>query len=262
MDLGDGLVNRTEGNTFVVRDYNAVPIYQRKADRYMDATAMCRATGKRFYDYRRLDTTDAFLAALSSVTGIPATELVQSQQGGIPHEQGTWVHPKVALNLAQWCSAEFGVMVSCWIEELLTTGSVSIKPVSAMDVLRQQMAVLEEQERRISDVNATANLALSVASNVQRRADTAQDLAQAAMDTHTNNSGRYTLLGWCRLHKLPLNMKKAGQHGKALTKICKGLGIATPKQKDTRWGEVNSYPEQVLDQYFRENDFYNNPNNL
>lgn len=47
-------------------------------------------------DYRRLNNTEAFLGELSSVMGIPITDLVVSIQGGVPELQGTWVHPDIA----------------------------------------------------------------------------------------------------------------------------------------------------------------------
>ena len=55
-------------------------------------------------------------------------QLIQIVQGGTPDKQGTWIHPYVAMNLAQWCSPMFAVMVSNWTFELLTKGSVSLDP--------------------------------------------------------------------------------------------------------------------------------------
>jgi hypothetical protein len=49
--------------------------------------------------------------------GIPITELVQSIRGGTPELQGTWVHPQVAIALAQWLSPEFAVKVTKWERE-------------------------------------------------------------------------------------------------------------------------------------------------
>jgi hypothetical protein len=34
--------------------------------------------------------------------------------------QGTWVHPQVAIHLAQWCSAEFAVKVSQWVYDWMS----------------------------------------------------------------------------------------------------------------------------------------------
>ena len=91
------------------------PINQRAIDGYINATEMCKAAGKRFNDYSRLSTTSAYLVELSPVTGIPVTELIQQIQGGIPEFQGTWVHPQVAIHLAQWLSPKFAVQVSQWV---------------------------------------------------------------------------------------------------------------------------------------------------
>jgi hypothetical protein len=90
-------------------------IYQRPKDGFINATAMCQAAGKQWFDYRRLTTTNAFIEALATETGIPGSELTQSMKGGDIRFQGTWVHPQVAINLAQWLSAKFAVQVSQWV---------------------------------------------------------------------------------------------------------------------------------------------------
>lgn len=95
-------------------------IEQRRIDGYINATAMCRAAGKLFADYGRLKTTDAFLQELATVMGIPITEIIQSVRGGGPSIQGTWVHPKVAIHLAQWLSPHFAVQVSEWVYDWMT----------------------------------------------------------------------------------------------------------------------------------------------
>jgi hypothetical protein len=103
-------------------------IDQRAGDGYINATAMCKAAGKRWPDYIRLDATKEFLVELSSVVQIPTTELIQSLRGGTPELQGTWVHPKVAVHLAQWLSPRFAVQVSTWVYEWMTLGVRRTKP--------------------------------------------------------------------------------------------------------------------------------------
>jgi len=93
------------------RDFHGVIIRQRSSDGYLDATAMCKANGKLFADYKRLKSTKEFLRQLpdfiinNSVMGIPITEqnqqLIQIVQGGTSEEQGTWIHPYISINLAQ-----------------------------------------------------------------------------------------------------------------------------------------------------------------
>lgn len=90
-------------------------ISQRSKDGYINATAMCKTAGKLWGHYRETLATKAFLDELSSDIGIPISELVQSIKGGDPALQGTWVHPQVAIHLAQWLSPKFAVLVSHWV---------------------------------------------------------------------------------------------------------------------------------------------------
>ena len=90
-------------------------INQRAIDGYINATAMCKAAGKQFAHYFHLHGTKAYLDALSSDIGITISELVQIIKGGVPELQGTWVHPYVAVHLAQWLSPKFAVQVSKWV---------------------------------------------------------------------------------------------------------------------------------------------------
>lgn len=92
-------------------------IDQRLMDGYINATALCKACKKDFYDYSRLKSTKEFIDELSSETGIPVSALIQTVKGGNPQFQGTWVHPQVAINLAQWASPKFAVLVSKWVFE-------------------------------------------------------------------------------------------------------------------------------------------------
>ncbi|MCY3854965.1 MAG: KilA-N domain-containing protein [Rhodospirillales bacterium] len=92
-------------------------VRQRTRDTYIDATAMCQAAGKDYFDYRRQKSTNTFLAALEAETGIPGSELIQSVRGGFPELQGTWVHPRVAVHLGQWLSVEFQVWVSGIVDD-------------------------------------------------------------------------------------------------------------------------------------------------
>lgn len=96
---------------------------QRASDGYINATAMCSAARKAIADYTRLTSTQAFLAELASDMGIPMSDLLQSVRGGEPHLQGTWVHPQVAIHLAQWLSPKFAVQVSKWVFDWMSGNS-------------------------------------------------------------------------------------------------------------------------------------------
>lgn len=107
---------------FIERDIEQAQVQQRLLDGYINATALCLASGKRMYDYLRMESTREFIKELSSNTGIPASALIQAIRGGIPELQGTWVHPQVAINLAQWVSPKFAVKVSEWVIEWIKGG--------------------------------------------------------------------------------------------------------------------------------------------
>lgn len=90
-------------------------IHQRIQDGYVNATAMCKAAGKEWFSYSRMQGTKKFLKELSTSLQISGTALVCTIQGGYPELQGTWVHPQVAINLGQWLSPKFAVKVSQWV---------------------------------------------------------------------------------------------------------------------------------------------------
>ena len=54
----------------------------------------------------------SFCKALSSEAHISTSDLVQTKKGGNVQEQGTWIHELVAINLAQWLSPRYAVLVA------------------------------------------------------------------------------------------------------------------------------------------------------
>lgn len=108
------------------REANGSIIDQRTADGYINATAMCKAAGKEWSGYYRIAGTREFLDELASDLQICRTDLVQSISGGVI--QGTWVHPQVAIHLAQWLSPTFAVKVSKWVYDWISGKPVQVRP--------------------------------------------------------------------------------------------------------------------------------------
>lgn len=104
----------------VPHTYQGSVISQREADGYINATAMCKAAGKEWSSYKRLDASNEFIAALEGSLQIHRDLLIQTIATGPNEARGTWVHPQVAVHLAQWLSAEFAVKVSQWIVEWMS----------------------------------------------------------------------------------------------------------------------------------------------
>lgn len=103
----------------IQHEVNNSVIEQRKDDGYINATALCAVAGRRWHNYVRNETTGHFLRALEAKTRIRVSDLIQE----VRSESGTastWVHPKVAIHLAQWLSADFAVQVSEWVYEWMS----------------------------------------------------------------------------------------------------------------------------------------------
>jgi hypothetical protein len=108
----------------VCHKIGSFPIGQRMTDGYVNATLLCQACGRFVADYLRLDNTKSFMATLSETMGIPIVSLVETREG---RNGGTWVHPRVAIHLAQWCSPRFAVLVSQWVLDWMTKGLAPVK---------------------------------------------------------------------------------------------------------------------------------------
>jgi hypothetical protein len=139
-----------------MHDVNGLAVPQRPGDGYVNATKLCKAskTGKLFADYRRLESTQEYLEALSSDMGIPISDkcgLIQTQKGGKPQEQGTWVHPDIAVDLAKWLSPQFRVIVNRWVREWLTQQSQPQRQSQQHQQLWWDRMVLFHKYTRIPD---------------------------------------------------------------------------------------------------------------
>jgi hypothetical protein len=80
-----------------------------RSDGYMNATLMCKAYNKRFNNWNQLKETQDCIEAIKSITGIPVIDLIASIAG---NNGGSWIHPDLAIQLAQWLSPMFAIQVS------------------------------------------------------------------------------------------------------------------------------------------------------
>ena len=112
-------------------------IEYRDEDGYINVSNLCKAGGKQFPGWNRLEKTKAFLKVLSSSMQIHIDDLIKYKSGS-NSERSTWVHPQVAINIAQWISPEFDVKVSGWVYEIMVTGKVDIKNTKTYLQLQQE----------------------------------------------------------------------------------------------------------------------------
>jgi hypothetical protein len=129
---------------------------------------MAQACGKRYHDWARLSSTKEYLEAFEASAGIPSEQLLEvNESNGTNESRGTWLHPKVALRFAQWCSPHFAVQVDCWIDELLTTGKVQLESENIQglqlsnDLLDKKIEMLKLQQTMLAMHGAPIVLALA-----------------------------------------------------------------------------------------------------
>jgi KilA-N domain len=97
-----------------------IVIESREGDNFINATQLCKAGGKKFNDWYRLESTKELIKELDKSLkilsgGVPTPNLVDKKVGG--NHSGTWIHPQLATALAPWISPAFAVQVSKWVEE-------------------------------------------------------------------------------------------------------------------------------------------------
>ena len=128
----------------ISRSWNGTPISRRMTDGYVNATAMCKANGKRWKDYRESDRCQLYLDALESVAGISVHALVESRSGGAGGG-GTWVHPQVAVDLARWISAPFAVWMDGWFLESIQQPQPAPVQESTLQLREAEVIALVER---------------------------------------------------------------------------------------------------------------------
>lgn len=157
---------------------NGIQVLSRE-DGYINATALCKAGGKQFKHWISLDSTQELINILKEEQqskfdnensgsvlkdGIPSfknnddtvpflkarilpfknREVVESEKG---RYGGSWVHPKLAIQIAQWVSPKFAMKISDWILELAITGTVTI----GHEKTQQQLLALQKEHKQVKN---------------------------------------------------------------------------------------------------------------
>lgn len=115
------------------RFWQGTAITRREADGFVNATAMCQANGREWFTYARSERSRQYIAALAAhLKGSPQncgdaawgspqdpTGLIRSITSGPNEHRGTWIHPRLAIDLARWISPAFAVWMDGWFLESL-----------------------------------------------------------------------------------------------------------------------------------------------
>ncbi|AFX93212.1 putative KilA-N domain-containing protein [Megavirus courdo11] len=84
-----------------------------KKNGFINATNLCKCAGKDFKHWKENKTAKILIKELISSAGIPTDEVIMTITGGkITKIRGTYVHPKLIIHIAAWCSAEYALKIS------------------------------------------------------------------------------------------------------------------------------------------------------
>ena len=116
------------------RTYEGLVVVRRVADGYFNATQLCTHFRKQFKDYEKTARTSEYLDALAGslkskrgtvlLDSAARASLVQVQHGG--SHAGSWIHERLAVDLARWLSPDFAVWMDGWVLEALGLASGAV----------------------------------------------------------------------------------------------------------------------------------------
>lgn len=108
-----------------IYEYNGTQIEFEVIDGHVmaNATKMCQVFGKRPSDWMRLPQTIRYVEAIK-VKCKSLTSLIETRKGNSANfNQGTWIHEKLILKLAQWLDVDFEIWCDEKIAELIKNGN-------------------------------------------------------------------------------------------------------------------------------------------
>jgi hypothetical protein len=219
------------------RSWNNTPISRRTTDGYVNATAMCKANEKRWYDYRESERCQAYLDALAQTTEIPVFELVQSRQG---NGGGTWVHPQVAVDLARWISAPFAVWMDGWfLEEINKAPARALAPALPAERMLKVVERTVDIFERLGGLDQRDQMLFKdiVRSNLLRASSGSMPALASSNDEELTLSD-----AWLEVMGVPLPRNKAAAVGRLVAEMYREEFEAEPA---TRQQYVDGAPRKV-----------------
>ena len=118
-------IKKTKDEPVYALTFNGVTVKSRKEDGFVNATAMCKAGKKEFKHWKSLESTKELIKVFEESqilkVGFLTFKSLHVDKG---RYGGSWIHPDLAVQLAQWISPKFALQVSQWVREIAITGAV------------------------------------------------------------------------------------------------------------------------------------------
>ena len=116
---------------------------------------------------------------------------------------------------------------------LIREGEVKVKSkqLSPAEFLLQQAQLMVEMENRMTTVEKGIN---RLEHNIRR----------------TQTQDYFTIIAYANMKGIKPHIYNSSVVGRKATKICKEKGLVIGKVVDSKYGLINTYPEEILDEIF------------
>jgi hypothetical protein len=184
---------------------NNTSIARRKSDGFVDATMICRAGKRQLGVWTSRKCNKAFLSETSKNMKTELSE-IYIIHAGPQGKRHTWVHPVIAVKIAQWTSQDIGLRVEKWLfpaddgsETDSETGADDDNDNVNEDVDNEDNTTNTIQREHADNVNeevstVTNTIQRERADNVNDEVDFATAVSNIEPETHTDNENEVELI--------------------------------------------------------------------
>ena len=124
--------------------------------------------------------------------------------------------------------------------------SQQTKQLSAAESLLQSVQLLVAHERQLEILEHNQKNMQGALRSLSDRVYSMQFETDMVKQKINNEIDRYTVIGYCSAHNIPMTRKEASIIGGACSRMCKKRKIFVESIADPRFGKVNTYPSELI----------------
>ena len=147
-----------------------------------------------------------------------------------------------AKKFRKWITSEV-------VPSIRKTGSYSVeqpKELSAAESLLQSVQLLVAHERQLAILEHNQKNMQGAISSLYDKVYGMQFQTNMIEQKLNNEIDRYTVIGYCSAHNIPVTLTEASIIGGMCSRMCKKRNIPLEPIADRRFGKVNTYPSELI----------------
>ena len=124
--------------------------------------------------------------------------------------------------------------------------SQQTKELSAAESLLQSVQLLVAHERQLAILEHNQKNMQGAISSLYDKVYGMQFQTNMIEQKLNNEIDRYTVIGYCSAHNIPMTLTEASIIGGMCSRMCKKRNIPLEPIADRRFGKVNTYPSELI----------------